>query len=255
MKKMFKLLIFRIVNRYQNLILSNIRSWLNNRISNLTDNIIQQGLFKGQKIEEFPWWSNADKGNILLGLYEKEIQSVILNKYKKYDNFIDIGAADGYYLFGLAQLNFFKQFIAFEASDLARFYIEQKIQKFNFNNIKCYGKADSGFINLVDLEAKNFILCDIEGYEFEIFNDYNLSKLKNCLIVIEIHSKGVECFSDKYNLLISNASKYFNIDYVYTSSRDLSSINLIKRFSDNQRWLLCSEGRSNLGSWIVLNPK
>ena len=55
----------------------------------------------------------------------------------------------------------------------------------------------------------------------ENFRDYviqqarsNLSKLKNCLIVIEIHAKGVDFFSNKYNLLINDASKYFYVDYV-----------------------------------------
>ena len=192
---------------------------------------------------------------MLLGLYEQEVQNVIIKNYRNYINFVDIGAADGYYLFGLVELNYFQNYVAFEASDIGKFVIEKEIIKKQYNNVKCYGKADTNFIDQIDISAKNLILCDIEGFEFEIFNEDNLKKLYKSLIIIEIHSKNIQNFDHKFNLLLNNASMYFNIEQISTSSRDLSKLKITKHLNDNQRWLLCSEGRNQLGNWLILSPK
>ncbi len=248
-------LLFKIINRYQNLILSHIRTWLNNYISIVTNDIIQAGVFKGQKLLKYPWWSNTDRANILLGLYELEIQNVIASNYSGYDTFVNIGAADGYYLFGFLELGYFKKYIGFEASDIGRDFINSQISELGVDNIECFGKADSQFINNIELKSKNLILCDIEGYEFEIFTEANLKLLNKSLIIIEIHRKNIFEFDIRFNKLIRDAKKYFKVDIINTSSRDLSKIDLLKKLNDNQRWLLCSEGRSNLGCWLVLYPK
>lgn len=253
--KIIKIFLHKIINRFQNLILIYIKNWLNNYISNLTKDMIQGGIFKGQKLTNHFWWSNSDKANMLLGLYEQEVQNVIIKNHKNYTNFVDIGAADGYYLFGLVELNYFKNYIAFEASDIGKSVIEKEITKKQYNNVKCYGKADANFVDHIDISAKNFILCDVEGFEFEIFNKDNLKKLNKCLIIIEIHSKNIKNFALKFDLLLNNASMYFNIEQIYTSSRDLSKLKIINHLNDNQRWLLCSEGRNKLGTWLILSPK
>jgi hypothetical protein len=254
-KKAVHFCLFKIINRFQNFILIQIKAWLNIYISNLTNDVIQDGIFKGQKLSNYSWWSNSDKANMLLGFYEQEVQNVILNNHKNFVNFVDIGAADGYYLFGLSELNYFQNYIAFEASEIGKSVIEKEIIKKGYNNIKCYGKADTNFVNQIDLTVKNLILCDIEGYEYEIFNEDNLKILNKNLIIIEIHSKNVQNFNHKYNSLLETASKFFNVAEIYTSSRDISKLNITNQLNDNQRWLLCSEGRSRLGTWLILNPK
>ena len=77
---------------------------------------------------------------------------------------------------------------AFEISDDSRnIMIENsKLNKLD-DKLSIKYAANSSFLNdILDFEKKLndiLILSDIEGAEFEIFNDDNLSKLKNCNLI------------------------------------------------------------------------
>ncbi len=34
---------------------------------------------------------------------------------------------------------------------------------------------------------RGLIICDCEGYEYELFNENNIDNLKNCDLIIEVH--------------------------------------------------------------------
>ena len=72
---------------------------------------------------------------------------------------------------------------------------------------------------------------------------------------IKIHSKNIDNYNNKLNNLISNASKFFHVDELFTGSRDLSKFVYSKDVSDDERWMICSEGRLNLGKWLTLTSK
>ena len=247
-------LLYRVVNRYQGRILKFVRIWLNNHVDQLTGGVIQGGIFNGQILPRYPWWSNMDRANMLLGLYELELQEVIIQNAKGYDCFVDIGAADGYYLFGLLKLNAFDRYVCFEASGIGRDVIEKRLKAENALNVSLHGKADIDFIRFIDISRRNLILCDIEGAEYEIFTLDNLRILRNSMIIIEIHSKGVYDFTEVLHRLIRNAEKFYTVKMLSTSARDLSKYGEYLQLNDDQRWLLCSEGRAKLGKWLVLTP-
>ena len=107
------------------------------------------------------------------GTYEQEIQPIIEKEInKQYEVFINIGAADGYYSIGMALWGNCSKIISFECSQKARdlqyklavlnkvqerFSIRDRCEK---DDLKNYLK---GFKNAL-------ILCDIEGYEYELLN-------------------------------------------------------------------------------------
>jgi len=64
------------------------------------------------------------------------------------------------------------------------------------------------------------------GYKSNVIKNYfNKKKIKNC-----------------------------KINLIDTGSRDPSQYNELRNFSDNDKWLVCSEGRKRSGSWMHLTP-
>ena len=75
---------------------------LSSKISEIYNNTVQQGPFKGMIINEDQFWGPGDRSSKILGLYEKEIQDLIVSiqKDKNYSTFVDIGGADGFFAIG-----------------------------------------------------------------------------------------------------------------------------------------------------------
>ena len=78
---------------------------------------VAYGPFEGMRLNRERWWGALDLGSQCLGLYEKEVleQLSLIQDERKYDFFIDIGAADGYYTTGVLCSGLFNKAIAFEA--------------------------------------------------------------------------------------------------------------------------------------------
>jgi hypothetical protein len=51
------------------------------------------------------------------------------------------------------------------------------------------------------------------------------------------------------------ASEFFDITEFKTSARDLSKFQELHELSDIDRWLLCSESRPCLMTWMRFDPK
>ena len=61
---------------------------------------IKYGPFKEMVFSCDHWWGRSDRAAMLLGIYEEEVLNSIMTVSNKYDVFIDLGAADGYYSIG-----------------------------------------------------------------------------------------------------------------------------------------------------------
>jgi tRNA G37 N-methylase Trm5 len=191
-------------------------------------------------------------------LYEKEVQEYITNISNYYDIFIDLGAADGFFGIGALISKKYKKSYCFEITHEGQEAII-KNAKLNHveNDVIIEGLADQNFMDLIPNNElkKALILCDIEGGEFDLFTDEALIKLKNNLIVIEIHDFLVENGEEKLSKLLLRCSNIFDYKFLTTTSRDLSNFDALNDLTDNQRWLICSEGRPSLMKWLVLSPK
>jgi len=208
-----------------------------------------------KKIYEF----NPDLSSKIVGCYEQEVQSKIveLQKINKKKYFINFGAGEGYFALGVLYSGFFEQSIAFEITDESRnIMIENsKINKLD-NRLSIKYSANSSFLkDILDSGKKLddiFILSDIEGAEFEIFNDDNLSKLINCNLIIEFHRHPIDEENKKFR---EKLNKYFKVSLLSTSNRSFSDISLLKELNDDDRWLIASENRPYLMNWFVCTPK
>ena len=239
--------------------------WLVDHLFKISNDKVMSGPFKGMKLLKKSSWDkkiyefNPDLSSKIVGCYEQEVQSKIveLQKINKKKYFINFGAGEGYFALGVLYSGFFEQSIAFEITDESRnIMIENsKINKLD-NRLSIKYAANSSFLkDILDSGKKLddiFILSDIEGAEFEIFNDDNLSKLINCNLIIEFHRHPIDDENKKFR---EKLNKYFKVSLLSTSNRSFSDISLLKELNDDDRWLIASENRPYLMNWFVCTPK
>lgn len=218
---------------------------------------VKYGPFQGLKFSGNSWWGAADRASMLLGLYEKEILESLQTLPKKYRYFIDIGAADGYYGIGVLVGNLFEKSWCYEISPQGQNTIRRNADLNNVSHrIEIRAKADVGFENEFSESdaAASVIFVDIEGGEFELFGGELFEKFRNSVIFIELHDWVFPDRKDRLDKLRRDAEKYFQITSLTTTARDLSVFEELKYLSDNERWLICSEGRPRLMTWWRLDP-
>jgi hypothetical protein len=98
------------------------------------------------------------------------------------------------------------------------------------------------------------LLCDIEGGEFNLFTRSVFEAFRGSILLIEIHHwhEGGEAGLVR---LKEDASEHFHVTALKTGSRDLSGFPELQILSDTDRWLICSEGRGQLMTFLRLDPR
>jgi precorrin-6B methylase 2 len=236
--------------------LHKFREHLATRLTKEFNSTVRYGPFMGLRLLDDSWWGRQDRPAMFLGLYEREVLESLASLKNSKRCFIDIGAADGYYAIGVLVSNMFRKSYCFEANE--------KGQKIIWRNAALNGVSSrlsvQGFAtkefhkNILpeDLE-KSVVLIDIEGGEFEILDESVFKVLRDATIIVEIHD-WIEDADVKLARLKHSAEATHTCRTFSTSSRDLSDFSELKMLDDNERWLLCSEGRPRLMSWLQFNP-
>lgn len=227
---------------------------LSSKISKIYNNTVQQGPFKGMVINEDQFWGPGDRSSKILGLYEKEIQDLLLviQKIKNYPTFIDIGGADGFFAIGSLVNNLFEKCEVFEISKKGRNSIQKNSKKNNvYDSIKIYEKATFKSLSKIENINNSLILCDIEGGEYELFDEKLINEIYPSDIIIEIHK-------DKENSLENFEKRFINrysITKITQKPRSLKNFKELENINDNNRALIMSEGRSGIQEWWHLSSK
>lgn len=219
---------------------------------------VKYGPFKGMKMLEEQTWG-VETISKLLGNYEKHVVTKVVELSDKHDLFVDIGAADGYFAIGFIVSESFSRCICYESSPRSRAALRKNA---SVNSVEDKIKIEeyANHTNISKLLTENpscFILCDIEGGEFELFDDEILRLAKNCTILIELHHNLPDnnYSSDQKSQLLSNASAYFSIEYLNRLSPSIYEFPEMVNFSDDERLLAFSEGRPVEMEWVLLSPK
>jgi hypothetical protein len=219
---------------------------------------VKYGLFTGLQLGSDPTWAGfTDKSSQLFGLYEQEILKA-LEVIDKRDVFINLGAADGYYSNGMLVAEKATKSYAYEIDEKSR---DVLLINANLNGISdkivIRGEVFPDFYN--DFEKSeldnSIILCDIEGGEFAVFNRETFSNLRSAIIFIEIHDWVYGSENELLANIIADAEGSHHVEILKTSARDLTQFDELKDLSDDDRWIICSEGRPKLMSWLLLTPR
>mgnify|MGYP001164133022 FL=1 len=261
-KRDFKWLLFEIIYRVTfkklELRIDNIvekkRKSLAKKISNIYNNTVQQGPFKGMQINDDQFWGEGDKSSKILGIYEKEIQDLMveIQEENKYSTFIDIGGADGYFAVGSLVNDLFNECHVFEVSKKGRNSLKSNASKNNLNEgIKIHGKATREELLKIKNLKNSLILCDIEGGEYELFEEKLVSEIHPSNIIIEIHNDNK--FSlEKFRKIFSDL---YVLNKIFQKPRSIRQFKELEKFNDNNRSLIISEGRSYVQEWWHVTPK
>lgn len=234
------------------------RKYISDAISFIYNKTVQAGPFKGLILGEKSFWSEGDKGAMLLGLYEKEIVDSLFEISGKYRYFINIGASDGYYGIGVLVNNLFEKSWCFEMFEDSRNILRNTAKANNVEDrVIIHGMADCNFYKDFsdDIINQSVLFVDAEGSEFFIFNEEVFKKFKDSVIFIELHDFYYSDGKERLENLKQYAEKFFKITTLTTTSRDLSPFKELAELNDTDRWLICSEGRLQLMNWWRLDPK
>ena len=229
-------------------------------LSKSLDSTVAYGPFEGLRLSDTSWWGAADRGSMLLGIYEKEVIDAVADFAQTRDIFIDIGAADGYYAVGAVASGLFEMAICFEISQEGQAAISENAKRNGVSNrVHIMGEATPDF--MLDLREKFSIdvsraifLIDIEGAEFELVTEQFLREVSRSVLIIEIHD-WMARHEFEVEELASRAAEIFKVSWLTTGSRDMSIFQELSEWPDDDRWILCSESRRKLMRWMVLTPR
>lgn len=221
---------------------------------------ILSGPFKGLKFQNKH--VAAAQVPTILGIYEKELHSYFTPAFlKKYKNFVDIGAGEGYILAGVIKNNPQIKGIAFEQNINGLNLIKENIILNGFTNeVVLHGEADIYLVRKVLSEIANqptLILVDIEGFEETLLNPKEIEELLNVDLIVEVH----EHFKPGLEHLLENRfSTTHTITKITTQERNMNDlpINLplvIKLIFKKYIILLMGEGRAKKMNWFIMQKK
>ena len=219
---------------------------------------IAYGPFKDMKVSsEHVSWGDGDLATKILGVYEKVVLDKIVELSKNINGpFIDIGAADGYYVIGTTYAELFQQAHAFE--------INPKAQEVMRHNARINGVADKVHIHgladreeiksLVTPHQDALILIDIEGAEFDLLDTDTIEALRKCTLIIESHPALIEDGLEREKEMLERASKHFEIEKLKGQFVSPNEFDELIYFSDYERLMAFSEGRMWAGYWFLMTP-
>jgi hypothetical protein len=233
---------------------------ISNQLFQLFEGTVRYGLFKGLKFDKTVRWGSTDRASMLLGLYEKEVLDSLASVPSTHRTFIDLGAADGYYGVGVLVNNLFDYSYCFEVSEDGQKVIAKNANLNGVSHkIQIRGIAEHNFVDFlkadgVDL-SKTVLLCDIEGAEFALFNETIFNAMRGSVLIIEVHDFISPDGPQMVTALKQAANNNFSITELTTTSRNLSILPELNKLHDNDRWLIASEGRRQLPTWLRLDPR
>lgn len=232
------------------------REELSRQIAELFGFTVRYGPMKGLRLVRDSSWGSGDRAAMLLGLYEQEVLHALQDLSTKYTTFIDLGAADGYYGVGVLVNRLFERSYCYEISEAGQAVIRRTAALNQLSDqVTVRGAARRGFYKELSAEElqSSVLLVDIEGGEFDVLDRGAFHAFRNSIIFIELH-EWVEAASEKIQRLKEDALQTHHIRTLWTSSRDLSVFEELRMYNDSDRWLICSEGRPRLMSWLRLDP-
>jgi len=220
---------------------------------------ISYGLFKGLRLNEKQVWGPGDLASKLLGLYEKEVLDAIASGRGRWDCGINLGAGDGYYGVGLLRSGMVERSICFEQSTEGQAAIKTCAEANGMaDHISILGRAEATFLEVPELQQINLARCliviDIEGAEFDLLSAGLLDRLRPAEIIIELHGGFFPKDPTLETRLLNLLQERFDCELLTMGARDLSAIPEVAGVNDNDRWLLCSEGRPFQMRWVHCRP-
>lgn len=220
------------------------------------DKIVRNGFFKGLKYPDFNSFGSSIFPK-LLGSYEIELLPFLDRvRENKYSFVIDIGCGEGFYAVGLAikfsgaivnaydidvkALDYCKHLAAINGvSEKMRFHHSCTAATFDELNMPCY----------------SLLICDCEGYERELFTQYNVARFQQTDMIIELHPFATPAIREYLSLLLL-PTHHIEIISSYDNARKMfDHKNNLQELTNFEQQKAVEEGRPCTMDWLVAESK
>jgi hypothetical protein len=219
--------------------------YLSQLLREQTGSVVQYDILRGYPVG-VSQWAEVAVGGYLLGTYEIAVCAILEALGSNERVLVDLGAADGIFGSGLVRNNVFaRSLLCFEMDDLRRQAIQHRTAEMGLvDRVAVYGQADRNLPAILSEHggdpAERVILCDIEGAEFELFDNALLEQLSCSHVIIEIHDfllADPEQATRAFDELSQRASEHFHV------------------YEIRDAWLMCVEARYRMMRWLWFEPK
>jgi len=196
---------------------------------------------------------------MLLGTYEQELHDILYNWFDHdLQNLICIGAAEGYYAVGMAKRDPAINVIAYELDSFQRSQLAKVIRQNNVSNITVLKRCTQASLieRLSSVSSLTYIICDIEGGEFELLDPVRVPALTQAFILVEIHEELVNGCEEVIRKRFKKSHKIVEIVNSSRKPGDFPSNSRAFRaiFSEKTKLDLMNEGRASTMKWLVMEP-
>ncbi len=203
----------------------------------------------------------------IVGTYEKELARLIESADSGYDLLVDVGAAEGYYAIGCSvRSRENRKCIAFEGNRAGR-VLMRKMAELNrvSDRLQIEGFCTRESLSKALSQARHpLVICDCEGWEFELMDPEAVPELKRSAIILEVHGRAEVPpgdFADHPSamaaLLTSRFAVTHNIECIEIQQRseDDWPNDLLKKCDRRYKISAMKEFRSPGPGWLWMNPK
>jgi len=219
--------------------------------------VVCYGPFTGLKLNGNANTSSGNLGAKTCGLYESEVIEQII-KLGPFKDVVNFGAADGYFSLGLLVAGMAQRSICFEMTEKGRAELAVNARNNGLSEkVVVRGTADDSAGSILsELQfdpASGLVLCDIEGAEFSVLSEKVLSDLKGATLIVELHDRLMPEGTSLREALVARLPDGAKTTFLKGQPPDWTGIPVIEALSDNDRALVCSDGRKILGEWLIVN--
>lgn len=222
---------------------------------------VMQGPFAGMRYLES--WHSGNASQRLLGTYEKELAPIIETIAAcSYDTVIDIGAADGYYVTGLAMRLPQARVVAFELDERMHPILRQQAEVNQVGaRVEVHGIcAEESLRKALEHAGATLIICDVEGAEYHLLKPSQVPALAQADILVEVHSTypgpdgDVPC-PEMAQVLESRFTATHQIERIASRPRTLADLPASVQLAPELALPVMDEFRGSEMSWLWMRRK
>ena len=226
-----------------------IRSEQGRKLHAETGGIVRRRLFAGLKLAVETSWGD-DLASMLLGAYELEVQQVLqAADVGRYDLFVDVGCANGYYAAGLARLAAGMRVVAYDISEQAQHVTRAAGERNGVGGrMVVAGRCDAAAMEAcLETAARPLVMLDIEGGERELVDPVATPAYSRADLIVECHDRGC---GDITEILMKRLGETHRLEVVSRAGRNAAAYPELADLPDLQSALILCEMRVKSSHWL-----
>ena len=192
-----------------------------------------------------------------MGSCEAELHSVIEAIIRRgYRAVFDVGAAEGYYLAGLAHRMPETDFYGFDTDPLARRQQKRLLVLNGLGNVEIGSYCTSAWLQ-ANANPDSLLICDIEGYELSLLNPRQVPALKHLDVLVELHPFAPLEYAQVKHTIVDRLDGTHRITCIGAHQRDQAFYQTLtnRLFSNDQMKTALDEARLPGQEWLWMQPK